>query len=540
MSEGSDQLPSEPASNTDPLPSSVESPSAEQDRHAAEGEVYLKRIVRNAGVTVGGNVFGTAIALLIGIVTTNALGPALYGIYTLATSWTGLFAEISRFGFGATLIRFTAAHRGEGRLDKVKGTIFYSMRLVAAVSGVLSILLFFLAEPFCRLVLHNVEAAPAFRFFAGAILLSALYGNIISTLAGFQQQRFTVLANSIGGNLAKLLFLVLFVWLGWGLYAALASSLLQDLFILVVGGILLLRVFPGLRDRSLRIVSNPKELWKYSLALFGTSLFYKYTFNLDVLILGRFGTAVEVGLYGLALKLQPFIFVPANAISEIFNPVVAELYARSDVKQIENVYKTVTKWTLTLSIPIFLVIVLFHGQILSIFGKDFAGASVVLVILATANLLVNFVTMAGHVINMIGRPNVNFVNAILTAVINIGLYFLLIPRYGMMGAAIAYSTGLLVINVLRTVQVWRFLGILPFKGSLIKVVIAAGASISGTYALLLGVPSLETGSVAMLIPLVLLCWGIYAGCLILLKFDDEDRLILDALGKRLRLRRNKT
>jgi O-antigen/teichoic acid export membrane protein len=314
---------------------------------------------------------------------------------------------------------------------------------------------------------------------------------------------------------------------------------LQDLFILVVGGIFLLRVFPGLRDRSLRAVSNPKELWKYSLALFGTSLFYKYTFNLDVLFLGRFGTAVEVGLYGLALKLQPFIFVPANAISEIFNPVVAELYARSDVKQIENVYKTVTKWTLTLSIPIFLVVALFHGQILSIFGKDFAGASTVLVILATANLLVNFVTMAGHVINMIGRPNVNFVNAILTAVINVGLYLLLIPSYGMLGAALAYSTGLLLINTLRTVQVWRFLGILPFKRSLVKVIAAAAASILGTYAVQWEFPAIESAGLLLLVPMVLLCWGIYAGCLILLKFDDEDRMILDALAKRLRLRRNR-
>ena len=445
----------------------------------AGGDVYLKRIARNAGVTAGGNLLGQVASPIIGIITTNALGPSLYGVYTLATYWAGLLAEISRFGFGATVIRFTASFRGEGKTESIKGTILYSLRLVAITSGILAVGMALLAEPFCRYVLEDPSSADAFRFFSVAILLTALYGSVTSALTGLQQQRYVVLTNSIVSNLVKIVSLLLFVWMGLDLYAALASSLLQDLAVLALGGFFLLRSFPALTDKNVKATVEPRDLWKYSLSMFATSLFYKYTFGLDITFLGYYRAAADVGLYAVALKLQPVIFIPAYAISEIFNPMVAELHAKNEIGQIERLYKTVTKWTLTLSVPIYLLIVLFYQPILRLFGKEFGGAADALMILATANLLVNFVGMAGYVINMIGRPTVNLVNSIVTAVINIGLFFLLIPPFGVTGAATAYATGLLVINLVRAIQVRRFLGIIPFKVSQLKVVAAALLSLGG-------------------------------------------------------------
>ena len=528
MSEQTTRQPSQP----DPAPNGS----------GTGGNYYLKKIAKNAGIAASGRIFSQIFGPLIGIVTTRILGAELYGIYTLATQWTGIMADISRLGFAGALIRFIGKYTGEKRADKIKGAILLTLKVSFIGGGILTAALFLFAGPFSRAVLDQSQqgidwhdVAAAFRFFAPAILLTSLYGVFISALTGFQQQRYVVFANSIVSNLVKLGTLVGLYYFGFTLYAALASSLIQDLVIMVLGGILMLKVFPTLRDKTVRPVTESKEMWSFSGTLFANSLFYKYTFNLDLIFLGLYRSVAEVGLYGIALKLQPLIYLPSYAISEIFNPIVAELYAAEETAEIERLYKIITKWSMLLTMPIFLVIVLFHKELLTIFGKEFAGASQALIILAFGNLIVGAVGIAGHVITMIGRVRVNLINSILTAVINVTLFLLLIPPYGMLGAAIAFSSGMVFVNLIRLVQVYLFLRIHPFMISLLKVLAASALALGGELLLLDVLPI--NWNYWLLALHILICLLLYTGFTILFRFDEADLVILRALGNRLGIKK---
>lgn len=490
---------------------------------------YLKKIAKNAGITAGGQLLSQVLGPITGIITTRALGAELYGIYTLTTYWTSMLADFSTLGFAGMLTRFSASYKGEGRLDKAKGAILLSLKIALLVGGLLALSLALFAEPFCRYIIKQPGYAHAFRFVSVAVLLTAAYSIFLAALNGLQQQGYAVLANSVASNLMKLVSLVVLLACGLQLYAALASSLLQDLIILVLAGFFLVKVFPGLRDHNLPATIEKKKLWKFSGTLFATSLFNKHTFQLDVLFLGLFCQPVEVGLYAVALRLQPLIYMPHVAIMQIFGPIVAELHARRQHNEMAKLYKTVTKWTTAFSLPIFLTIVLFYEPILSIFGKEFHGAVVALLILGVGNFFADMFGMSGQILTMIGKPGVNLANAVVITVFSVTLYLLLIPHKGIVGAAVAYAVTHGVINVVRLFEVRHFLNIHPFKASLWKVPFAAGLA-------LLGVLGLRSDWFFMAPPLWFLqlvaFWCVYAATVYMLRLDADDLVVVRALHRK--------
>lgn len=494
-------------------------------------EGYLKKIAKNAGISAGGSIIGYIFAPISGIITTRVLGAELYGIYTLATYWTNLLAEISRVGFGGTIIRFIGAYKGEERLDKAKGAILLTLKIGVIIASLLTVGMLLFAEPFCTLLIKRPDAAPAFRFFSLNILFTAIYGTFIAGLTGFQAQRFVVLSTSVFGNITKIVTLILLLIMGLKLYAALASSLLQDIIVVIFSAIFLTRVFPGIREKTMKAVTESKQLWKFSSTLFATSIFNKYTFQLDLLFLGLFRPTTEVGLYAVALKLQPIIYMPHYAISQIFAPIVAELNVRKEYGEMKSIYGTVTKWTASFSIPIFLTIIFFHEPILNIFGKEFRGAASALLILGLGNSLADIFGLSGHVINMIGRPGVNLANSIITTVISITLFLVLIPTYGIAGAAISYAISIVFINFVRVIQVYKMIKIHPFKITLWKIFCATAVSALVIYTV--QYYNLFIALYAGWVFKVILLWIVYGIVMWLLKFDSSDMIIINALKKRI-------
>jgi O-antigen/teichoic acid export membrane protein len=492
---------------------------------------HLKKIAKNAGITAGGNLFTMVTGPLTAVITTRALGPELYGIYSLATYWTNLLADISRLGFGGTLLRFTASYKGEGRVDKIKGAFMFALKISLLVGGALTLGMLVFAEPFCRLVINRPDVAPAFRFFSFNILLTAMYGVLLAALTGFQEQRYVVLTRSVISSLVKITTLILLLFLGLKLYAALASSLLQDLVILGLGYFFLIKVFPALKEKSIKPVTEKKELWKFSGTLFTTSIFTKNARQLDLLFLGMFRSLEEVGLYTVALRLQPLIYMPHYTIMQIFGPLVADLHSRGEVQEMKSLYKTVTKWTVSFSLPIFLTIVIFHEPILSIFGKEFRDAALAVLILGIGNAFADTFGMSGQIITMIGKPGINLVNSVVVALLSVIMYLVLIPYHGIVGAAGTYTFSMILINLIRVIQVYLILRIHPFKKSIWKTF--TSASIALVFLWLLRQDGYYVQNGGLWIVELLFLWSAYVFSTWMMKLDAEDTMILRALKNKI-------
>ncbi|MCS7169253.1 MAG: flippase [Candidatus Kapabacteria bacterium] len=443
---------------------------------------HLQRIARNAGITAGGSLFGQLLGPVIGVITTRALGAELYGVYALLVQWGAFAAEVAKAGFGAALVRFVGIYRARGQIERLKGAIQAGIGWAGLIGTSIAVLVAVLAEPIGGWLVRHPEAASAIRLYAPAVALTALYGITLAVLTGFQQQRFVQLSSAVVGNLVKLGSLVLLLGTGLQLYAALVSSLVQDVVVLILSGFFLLRVFPEMRSAVVPGRAEWSSLIPYALTIFATSLFYRYTFQLDVLMLGLFRTAAEVGLYAAALRLQPLLALPTYAIGETFNPVVAELYARDDKSSLRVVYSSAVRWSLLLTFPPMLLLVMLPEAVLSVFGTEFQGAAPALRLLSVGTWLGVAFGVAGYVLNMAGKPQVNLINGLVTAGLNLSLFLLLIPRFGMVGAALAYAAVNVGMAFVRVGQVWWLLRLHPWEAALGRSIILVGSALTGAFA----------------------------------------------------------
>ena len=478
---------------------------------------------------------------LTSVITTRVLGAELFGIYSLVQSWGSLLSNLSSLGLNGTNLRFIPTYKGLGDWPKIKGSILWTLRVSFFISLALTVFVLIFPSQFCAIFVHRPDnisqetfeanVVRAFRFYAVSILMTSLYQVMMSSLNGLQEIKYKVLSNEIIGSAAKIISLVLFVFFGWDLYAALGSNLVQDAVILSVSLFFLLKVFPKLKDSSFKPVFEKKEMNKFAAALFTNSLLSKYTFQLDILFLGFFTTMREVGIYTVALRLQPLIYLPHYTISTIFGPLVAELYSAKKKDELKNLYQTVTKWSLSISLPICTTVLMFSTEILNIFGKDFSEGIMLLVVLSIGNLYHDFLGLAGNVIMMTGRIKVNLINSAIMAVVNVIQYYFLIKHYGIMGAAVGNAMSMVIINTIVMLEVKYFLGFVPFRKSLYKPALSILVSVV-LVEILLSNYKLPWYQYTFIL-YVFALWALYVVGMFILKFDKYDRYIIKKIANRI-------
>lgn len=503
----------------------------------------ISKVAKNSLISGVGSLANLITTPLTSLITTRVLGAELFGIYSLVQSWGALLSNISSLGLNGTNLRFIPTYKGLGDRAKIKGSILWTFRVSFTISLLITLFILFFPSLFCEFFIHrplNVSEetfenniVTAFRFYAVSILLTSVYLVMMSSLNGLQEIKYKIISNEIIGSASKILSLVLFIFFGWDLYAALGSNLIQDAVILSVSLYFLLKVFPEIKDTSFKPDFEKSRMNKFAAAVFSNSLLNKYSFQLDILFLGFFNSMRDVGIYTVALRLQPLIYLPHYTISAVFGPLVAELHASAKIEELKNLYKTVTKWSFTISLPIFATLVLFSDEVLKVFGKDFTEGKHLVVIMGVANVIHDLVGLSGSVIMMTGRIRINLYNSMVTAFINITCFPVLIYLFGISGAAWAYFVSVIVMDIILASEMVYIFKFNPFKKSLYKPILAISAAMIVTYITKLIID--WQSPLALILVLVLL--SSYGILLYLFKIDEEDRMVINKIKQKTWLRK---
>ena len=156
-------------------------------------------------------------------------------------------------------------------------------------------------------------------------------------------------------------------------------------------------------------------------------------------------------------------------------PVIARLYEGRHMKRLEDVYTVSTKWATVAGVPAMIFLALYASDILTaLYGRSYTRGAEVLAILALAQLVNTASGPCGQVVSMVGRSDLVFANSLVALTLNVVLNVLLIPHYGMIGAAIAWAAAIVLVNLMRLYQVWRVLHVHPFHGWPTRVSVALG------------------------------------------------------------------
>jgi O-antigen/teichoic acid export membrane protein len=206
-----------------------------------------------------------------------------------------------------------------------------------------------------------------------------------------------------------------------------------------------------LSEINLRLINTCKKRYKSILAisiplmLAGSLQFVKGW--VDTIMLGYFMKNSDVGIYNISLKLAALVGLVLTAVNIIAAPKFAETYGDKNTKELNNIIQDATKLIFWGSLPIFLVLIFFPDLLLSIFGKEFIIGSTSLIILAVGYLINSVAGSVGYVMQMTGKQ-IAFQNiTLITAIIGVTLNYLLIPIWGINGAAISTTIGIVFWNI---------------------------------------------------------------------------------------------
>jgi O-antigen/teichoic acid export membrane protein len=180
-----------------------------------------------------------------------------------------------------------------------------------------------------------------------------------------------------------------------------------------------------------------------------------------------------------------------------------------------------------LSLPAFVVLILFPTELLHLFGEGFAAGAAVTALLALGQLFDVATGPCGHMLLMSGRPALTMTSNLAGLAVNVVLNLWLIPRYGIVGAGVAWACSLALINLMRVTFVWATMRMLPLDRGLAKALPATAAAV--------GVALLVRASTDGSLTLALGVGGIalaYVGVVLLLGLGPEDRFLLATLRQR--------
>jgi O-antigen/teichoic acid export membrane protein len=336
------------------------------------------------------------------------------------------------------------------------------------------------------------------------------------------------LAGIIGPGL-RLAASAVAVWIAPTATAAAWAYLVAEALLFVVTALMLRQLLPP-SDGS---TFSTRRLYRFSAPMSLNRLLLYSNNQTETLFLGFLASSATLGVFGIARRLSQIVgSALLAAVAVLFDPLVAGLHHTSRTDDLDQLFKTSTRWLFTLGLPVSLLEIVFARDIMRIFGPDFAVGGAALAILTTGQLINVATGISANLQAMAGYTKVTLMNALGFVALSLVFDAAMIPAFGLIGAAIANSAAVVSINVIRLVQIKKRLGISPYDRKFLRPIAAA---IPGA-ALALLLPVANLGSVIALLIRAAVLGVVYIGVLMMLGIDSVDREILRGAFGRLRSR----
>lgn len=496
-------------------------------------ERLTERVAKGAGVTFIGKVIGTGLKYTTQVVMARLLGARVFGLYALGKVIYHLGQLISEMGLYAGAVRYVSIYHGVGDMRRLKGVLLQAVGLSFFGGLGLGAVLFLNSGPIAQEFFSKPELASALWIFAMALPFGASMTVAAVATTGFKTTKYLIYVQELVQPFTNLLLFALLFSFGLKLSGAVAAWLLASILGLAAALYFVRKIFPAVTLKEIKPIFKGKQLFNFSIPLaFGDFLEYILLWT-DTLMLGYFRSAAEVGIYRAASQTALLLTISLVSLDTIFAPMIADLYNRRKFDKMGQLFKTTTRWSFTLTLPLFLVVGMAGQDILRIFGQAFAVAWLPLLVLDLGQLVNTGTGGVGYMLVMSGHQYLKLLGDLALATTNIVLNLVLIPRWGLLGAAAATGISIAGMNLLRMVQVYVTLGVQAYDRSYLKVV-AAGvlAALSG-----LGVhywlPPVHFPFLAIITTGVVL--SVYTISLWRMGFEEADKIILEKIRKRLSL-----
>lgn len=403
---------------------------------------------------------GMALAFLLHILLARLMGPKGYGDYAVIITWLNLLLVVSLFGMDTAVLRFLPAAVGKKDYPHASGFLRFSYRWITVLSILCSIA--------ALLILIFKSKRSNWSFNEG--MFWALF--ILPVLA-FIYQASAVLRSFHrikASMLPVFILLPVFMAVSCGYYFISNGKLPVDavmftqLVCTVLIGFIISRISGKQRQERLEEAEPEyhRKLWLSAAAsFFIVSLVDMLLRQTDILLIGYMLNNAKAGQYAVAARITSLVAFGLSVTDYVYMPRIAAVYERRRLAELQKMVRQASRQIVLIALPVVVALIAAGPWLLSLFGPAFRIAYVPMLILLTGQLVNAATGMVGGLLNMTGNHRSFLLFSIICALLQFGLIYVLVPVWGLSGAAAAAALSRILLNVLAYRRVRKVMKIRP-------------------------------------------------------------------------------
>lgn len=486
----------------------------------------LNLLAKGAILVFAGMFLSKFFTYLYRMLVARVAGPEAYGQLNLGLAVLGIATTISIMALNNGLQRYI----GESE-DDAGSYVISALHLSLPWGLFIGGIIFFSADFIATTFFNSPKVGNIIKVLAFVIPFHNLSRVSIATTIGFKTVKYRIITNQLFQNIVQLIGTAAFLYLGYEAVGAAGGWLLGAVLSSFLAFYFMEKKFGPIVFSKDKYNPQHRKLIKFSAPLFMTGIIGSILGWTDTLFLGYFLDDTQVGFYNAALPLALMIHVPFQGLSSLALPSLSELSSKSK-EDVSDTLKTLERWTAILSVPGFLLMFLFSAPLLKLlFGQEYIVASAALVILAVGHLFNSVTGHLGDTLKAYDRTDLMFKNTVAKLLLNIPLNLLLIPTYGIEGAAVATAASLVLVNILLVLEAHHIIGLNPFSRGMLMPFAASIIPLSVVYLALK--TYFQTVPVWALVPGFIVFGGLYLFNLIILGgLKKEDKEIIAGIGRK--------
>ncbi len=400
------------------------------------------------------------------ILKTKVFSTEEIGVVTITTTLSIFLVFLISYGFLSGTRRFYS--RFKDNVAEKTGFIIINL-LVSLILYCFASVIFFLLKSF---ILEKYNNLLFERYFNAVFLF--FIGNLLTSFFQyiFESEYRSLLGNIYYDIIHRILhFLVLIYMLNtnssfyWYIFFLVISLFLNILFYLAMGFKLI-----KLGKPSFAIITRSFiiEYLKYCSLTFSSGMTGLVTENIDKVMIGAYLSMSDLGIYSIVVQIAMLIKIMKNGFIRIAYPSIAEAWEKKDSKKIQNIYKENS--AIQIFLGSFIFVFIFPKQIMSVLSPEYIKGSNILIVISFAYLLDLSTGMSEGIISLSRYYYFDLFLRILLVLLTIITNIIMIPFWGLLGAAAATTLTILIYNILKLMFIKIKFSMNPFSFDTIKII----------------------------------------------------------------------
>lgn len=401
-----------------------------------------KKFAFDVGITF----IASMISMLFGFVITVLLGRYLgagdLGLYRMVYTIYGIAMLFAAIGIPVAIIKYVAEYKE----DRNKTNSIVSAGVITSLLlGIGFSVLFYLSSGIFEEIFKMPGLAGLLKILSPVFPFALVGGVLLGMLNGLREMKKYGTAMIIQ-SILMMVVSILLIYFGFGVAGVVIGVVLASvgwcLYLLMITREYFEITFEG-------YVDNTKKMLLFGAQIFGTNAINMINYQADIIMIGYFLTVTDVGYYAVAVGLSKFFWIIPQAIQSITYPATSEYWSKNNHSALQVMIDKSMKYTACVLVPIGLGVGFFANDIISLmFGDGFVQAVLPLHILIVGTVVFGLIKSIGTSVTGMGRPDIALKLVCISAATNIVLNILLIPTYGITGAAAATATSLIIGSLL--------------------------------------------------------------------------------------------